>query len=70
MEAARGGQIVKDYDKSYIYIFTPSGGSKQNLLGHHRTPRNKYEDITVTLNEKTKSMTYKRLVLILKVIEP
>ena len=40
MEAARGGQIVKDYEKSCIYIFTPSGGRKQKLLGHHRTPRN------------------------------
>ena len=53
--------------KSRIYIFTPSGERKQKLLGHHRTPRHNEDDITVTLNEKTKSMTYKRLVLILKI---
>ena len=40
MEAARGGQIVKDYDKSYIYIFTPRAEVNKNssaTIGHHAT---------------------------------
>ena len=51
---------------------TPTGASKQNLLGHHRHTTQQITGycITVTRNEKTKSMTDNRLVLVLNVVKP
>ena len=43
MEAARGGQIVKDYEKSYIYIYIYSrrraevNKNSSATIGHHAT---------------------------------
>ena len=39
MEAARGGQIVKDYEKSYIYSRRQAEGNKNSsaTIGHQAT---------------------------------
>ena len=39
MEAARGGEIVKDYEKSYIYSCCRAEGNKNSsaTIGHHAT---------------------------------
>ena len=40
MEAARGGQILKDYEKSYIYIHAVGRKETKNssaTIGYHAT---------------------------------